>query len=214
MALVKKNKIPRGSLGRLWHWVRWPLLVLVLAYVALVIYRIPAVGEKEKTDAAVAKIHAMHITRADVNGEALPRVPYQPENDATVAGIDKNNNGIRDDVEIAIANLHPDSAKVRAAELQYAMALQLMLTDVFNSETWKAAAVEGSRGDLCIGLTYPRTDLDQYLKITDERSQEVKDLVLNTSLRQETWNNVYSYATSFGLPNSGICNIDLSTLPN
>ena len=52
-------------------------------------------------------------------GTNLPPQPYEPENDATVAGLDKNNNGIRDDVELAIFAKYPKSAKIRAAELQY-----------------------------------------------------------------------------------------------
>ncbi len=61
------------------------------------------------------------------NGKHLPLTPNKEENDATVAGIDNNGNGIRDDVELAIFAKYPNSAKIRAAELQYAMALQLMI---------------------------------------------------------------------------------------
>ena len=135
---------------RVWMFVRWPLLVLVLAYVAVVIYRIPAVGEAQRTKVAVANIAARHITLADVEGTNLPPVPYQPENDATVAGIDKNGNGIRDDVERAIFANYPNDAKIRAAELQYAMTEQMFLTDVFNTDTWKAAAYQDARSAVCI----------------------------------------------------------------
>ena len=136
---------------QVWHFVRWPLLVLALAYAALVIYRIPAVGEAQRTKVAVAAIQAQKITMADVLGTNLPPVPYEPENDATVAGIDKNNNGIRDDVERAIFAKYPNDAKIRAAELQYALDQQILVTEVFNSQTWIAAAEQNSnefRGQL------------------------------------------------------------------
>lgn len=201
-------------LKKIWHWVRWPLAVLVVFYILIVLYRIPAVGEQQRTQETVAKIHAQKITLSDVMGNVLPPVPNKEENEATVAGIDKNNNGIRDDVELAIFALHPNSAKIRAAELQYAMAIQLMLTEVFNNETWIAAAKETSRGDLCISLTYPRNNLQTYLKVTEERSKEVKDLVLNTSIRNQAWDEAYNYTKSFALPNTDLCNIDLNTLSN
>jgi hypothetical protein len=117
---------------RPWHWVRWPLLVLVLGFIALVIYRLPYAVDEQKTQQAVAEIHATKLTRDDVLG-TLPPMPNKTLNDSTVAGIDANHNGIRDDVEIAIYNSHKDSAQVTAAEYQYAMAIQLMLTDVYSS---------------------------------------------------------------------------------
>src|SRR3972149_3364926 len=143
----------KDSLRAVWRWVRWPLYILVAGYVLLVIYDVQRVFDIDKTNEAVAAIHAQKITLADVTGQNLPPVPDQAENDATIAGIDKNNNGIRDDVELAIFKKYPTSAKIRAAELQYAMALQLMLTKVTNTETWIAAAQEVGRGNLCIGMT-------------------------------------------------------------
>ena len=99
-------------LHTVWRWVRWPLAVLVVAYIGLVIYRLPAVGEKQRTADTIAAIQTQKITIADVMGTTLPPQPYEPENDATVAGIDKNNNGIRDDVELAIFAKYPNSAKI------------------------------------------------------------------------------------------------------
>lgn len=55
------------------------------------------------------------------------RVPPEPEqsaNDATVVGIDSNNNGIRDDVERWIAQTYPTSAKSRAVAAQGASVFQ------------------------------------------------------------------------------------------
>ena len=200
----------KDSLRAVWRWVRWPLYVLVVGYVLLVIYDVQRLFDIDKTNEAVAAIHAQKITLADVQGTNLPPIPDQAENDATIEGIDKNNNGVRDDVELAIFKKYPNSAKIRAAELQYAMATQLMMTKVTNSETWIAAAEETSRGNACIGLTIPDKNLKTYIA----RSEEVEELVRNTSERKIANDKAYDFTTSFGLPNTDICNVKLDTLPN
>ncbi len=169
--------------------------------------------EKDKTAQVVARIHSQKINLADVQGTALPPPPNEQENNATVAGLDKNNNGIRDDVELAIFAKYPNSARVRAAELQYAMALQ-MYFEVTNSETWVAAAQEDSRAYACIGQTYPRTDLVKASEILDVRTKEVESLVFNTTSRREAEKNAAHFTTSYALPNTDLCNVDLNTLPN
>ena len=77
-----------------------------------------------------------------MNGEHLPPPPDPAQVDATIEGVDANGNGIRDDVELAIFKKYPNSARIRAAELQYAMALQMYLSKVFNSETL-VAVIQG-----------------------------------------------------------------------
>ena len=57
------------------------------------------------------------------DGELEPRMPDDDENDKTVAGIDSNNNGLRDDVEIYI-NRRFNEADFRRAYKQYAKAYQ------------------------------------------------------------------------------------------
>jgi len=184
------------------------LMVLGFLYALLVGFRTFILFDEEKIAEAVAQIHAQKITLADVTGQNLPPVPDQAENDATIAGIDKNNNGIRDDVELAIFKKYPTSAKIRAAELQYAMALQLMLTKVTNTETWIAAAKETSRAAACVGESIPGKNFQLYL----QRKDEVEKLVTNTSQRQQAEDDAYYFTTSYGLPNTDICNIELDTL--
>lgn len=185
------NAIQKG-----WRTLRWPLGVVLLLYIALVVYRVPAMFEKDKTEAAVAKIHAQKITLADVQGAALPPAPNAQENNATVAGIDKNNNGIRDDVELAIFKLYPNSARIRAAELQYAMTEQLFLTDVFNTETWKAVAEENSRAALCM------------LQVKANR-KEVQELVDNTESRKDARTKSFEFITSHGDAPGEPCDVSL-----
>ena len=212
--LESKMKSMKDFLRAVWRWVRWPLMVLVFLYAVLVGFRTVMLFDADKTAEAVAAIHAQKITLADVEGKNLPSVPDKAENDATVAGIDKNNNGIRDDVELAIFKKYPNSAKIRAAELQYAMATQLMMTKVTNTETWIAAAKEDSRAYSCISETYPRTDFKNFIKVTNGRSDEVESLVVNTKLRQSAENAAYEFTTSYSLPDTELCNVNLATLPN
>lgn len=199
-------------LYKVWRWVRWPLLVIVVLFIAYVVWGLTLVFKKESTDAAVAAIHAQKITLADVNGTNLPPMPNQAENDATVAGIDKNNNGIRDDVELSIFKEYPNDSKVRAAELQYAMTEQMFLTRVSDTDTWKAVAEEDGRAFSCLLETYPRTDLQTYLKITNQRQKEVEDLVFNTQSRKNSKGRAFDFTTSFGDAPGVPCDIGLNTL--
>jgi hypothetical protein len=206
-------------LRRAWHFVRWPLLVLLLLYIGLVIWRVPAALDKQKADAMVIKIHAQKITLADVMGANLPPPPDPQENNATVAGIDKNDNGVRDDVELAIFKEYPNSAKIRAAELQYALAEQLFLTSVFDKATWVAAAEEEARSIECIDSLYPRgtglgADLKKYIQIVTKYSDEIANSVFNTQMRKNAEDQAYSFTTSVGTAPGVSCDVDLSTLPN
>src|SRR3990167_4323388 len=138
---------------RAWRIIRWPLGILVVLYIGIVIFSIPHALEKIKTEETVARIHSQKLTIENMNGEHLPPPPDPAQVDATVEGIDANQNGIRDDVELAIFEKYPNDAKIRAAELQYAMALQMYLTEVFNSETLVAAILKDEHGDFCITQT-------------------------------------------------------------
>src|SRR3990167_4490346 len=167
------------------RWWFWVLATPLILFIALVIYRIPAVAEKERTQKAVAEIHAQKLTIEDVNGEHLPPPPDPALVDATIEGIDANANGIRDDVELAIFKKYPNSAKIRAAELQYAMTEQMFLVYVFDTGTWKAVAEEDGRASACIALTYPRSNLEIFLQTVASRRKEVETLVFNTQARIE-----------------------------
>ena len=186
----------RGFLRRVWRWVRWPLAVVVVAYVLLVIWDTKRLFDVDKTSAAVAAIHTQKITPADVMGANLPPPPDHAENDATVAGVDKNNNGIRDDVELAIFKKYPDSAKIRAAELQYAMTEQMYLTRVFNTETWKAVAEENSRAQSCIIES-------------GANRKEIESLVFNTQMRLQARDKAFEFTTSHGPASGVLCDVTL-----
>ncbi len=183
-----------GVLERVWLWVKWPVIVLAVGFVAFAIWGTMLALDKDKTDAAVAQIHAQKLTLADVVGANLPSVPDQAENDATVAGIDTNNNGIRDDVELAIFAKYPNSPQIRAAALQYAMAEQMYLTRVFNEGTWKAVAEEVGRAHLCI--------LD-----ANANRKEVEAMTFNTEIRNGAREKAYEFITSYGPADGKSCDV-------
>ena len=125
---------------------------------ALVVYRgIFYVIPKERTDKQVEKIHATRLNLVVVMGKNLPPVPSNP--DSSIQGLDANTNGIRDDVELAIFKEYPNSAKTRAVLLQYALSLQMEMTQSrVNTGTVTAVAQVGDKASACIGESVPRTD--------------------------------------------------------
>ncbi len=204
-------------LRAIWRWVKWPLIVLVVAYIVFIIYSWPAGRDRYLTQLAVDHIHSQKITLSTVMGDALPSQPYEPENDATLAGLDKNNNGIRDDVELAIFAKYPNSAKIRAAELQYALDQEILITEVNNSGTWVAQAQEDGRGFGCIGDTVSdsNADLAGKLRLIQARAKEIEDLVFNTQMRKTADSEAEKFATSFSeLGGVNDCDVDLNSLPN
>ena len=183
-----------------WRYARWPLAVLVLAFVVLVAWRLKLLYELDNTNAAVAAIHANRLTQEDVFG-ALPPEPNKAENDATLAGIDTNQNGIRDDVERAIYFKYQESAQHAAPAFQYAKALQMEFTHVYNSPTLVAVMQEEDRASLCM------LDL--------KKDEEIEKLVFNTDIRRQRQEEIYKkYMTSYTLPNKDGCDLDAASLEN
>lgn len=207
----------------MWKIGRWVLLTFLVLFIGLVIYRIPFVAEKERSDEVVVFINTQAITMKDVTGERLPPTPDLVINDSTIEGIDVNKNGIRDDVELAIFERYPDNIKVRAALLQYAMAIQMYLTEVFNSETWKVVELQQSRGYFCISDSLPQLDKEKatnsdwndFFEKQDFFVDEVESLILDTNIRKEKYKEVFSkFTTSTGGSRGNNCDIDSGVFDN
>lgn len=183
--------------------------VILGAFVLLVIYRIPHAVRQQKSAEVVAKIHAAKLTLDDVMGKNLPPDPGA-DADKTIEGIDANRNGIRDDAELAIFKKYPDSAKTRAAALQYAMALQIGLTQVFSSETLVAMAQERTRASGCL------YGLGGGVAAANQREDLFQQLILNTDARSNKLEEMYQkYMVSHGdFEGKPDCDIDPATLPN
>lgn len=210
-------------LYRAWRIIRWPFYILLALYLAVVVYRIPAVMQQAKTAETVAYIQEQRIDMSDVDGSLLPP-PVDPLlADKTIAGVDLNANGIRDDVEREIFKRYPDDIKTRAAALQYAMGLQLYLTHVFNSETLVAVIQLETHGDFCLSGTVPTPWKDKS-EITQELAtphsytittliESIEDLVFNTKERKEKRDEVFrAYMTSYGGTERDDCDINPETL--
>ena len=177
-----------------WRWVRWPvyvLAVLAVVFITLLFWRIQVLADDEQTKADVARIHASKLVWGDINGE-LPPEPDPVANNTTLAGVDSNRNGIRDDVERAIYFKYKDSKRVAIAALQYAKELQMEFTEVRNSETLIAVIQEEGRG---FGCVYGNEKI-------------VKDLVFNTEERKQFREDIRrKYMVSYTLLNGEDCDI-------
>ena len=200
--------------------LKWAFLVLVGLFIILVIGRGIYRVNEAKTDEQVIKIHNTKLTMDDVMGTNLPPDPGALA-DATVEGIDANNNGIRDDVERAIFKEYPNSAKTRAVLLQYALVLQMeVVQPMVNTKTATEVITEESRTHTCVGdVLVPRKSLE-----SDRNNEEVDKIYtyinfienkqLNTDMRKNAHNNFLKYMRSFGESTNKICDIDVSKLPN
>jgi cell division protein FtsI/penicillin-binding protein 2 len=175
--------------------------------------------QKEKTPEIIAKIRNTKLTIDDVMGKNLPPEPDPLIKDATLAGVDVNQNNIRDDVELAIFKQYPNSAKMRAQLLQYAMSLQLMMTVPFvNKDIAGALIEENGRAYLCIGSEIPPEDFlknsKKIIEETDSLVKFVEDLQFNSIDRKNAEKNFYKKVRSYGQSPNKECDIDFSLLPN
>lgn len=191
-----------AKISRILKWTGIIILILVVVWLALGWWWML---HKQKIQTAIDFINSKEITLNDVMGKNLPPKPIQVLNDATIAGFDVNNNYIRDDVELAIFEKYPNSARIRAAMLQYAQALQLELTQVFNSQTLIPAIQKENLAYKCLGQAVDNVDNSQ---------KEVENLVLNTEVRNKALSDAYNYLIGHGLSEGPICDVDLSSLSN
>ena len=200
-----------------------PLIVfgtLAVFYFVLVIIRMFHFYNLDKTNERVAKIRNTKLTMDDVIGKNLPPDPGA-EADKTIQGIDTNKNGIRDDVELAIFKTYPDSAKTRAALLQYALALQMeSAQEVVNKETVTEVVREQSRADACVADTLvPRKNPESSREYSDIEKIDayidfVKKRQLNTEARKKARTDFVEKIGSYSESENKVCDIDISMLSN
>jgi len=209
MAMKKRYKIPLIVFG-----------TLAVFYFVLVIIRMFHFYNLDKTNERVAKIRNTKLTMDDVIGKNLPPDPGA-EADKTIQGIDTNKNGIRDDVELAIFKTYPDSAKTRAALLQYALALQMeSAQEVVNKETVTEVVREQSRADACVADTLvPRKNPESSREYSDIEKIDayinfVKKIQLNTEARKKARTDFVEKIGSYSESENKVCDIDISMLSN
>ncbi|MEK7471097.1 MAG: hypothetical protein AAB623_00405 [Patescibacteria group bacterium] len=203
---------------RIFKIMKWVFLILLGLYLILVAVRVVHFFNLDKTNAQVEKIHATKLTLDDVMGKNLPPDPGVLA-DQTVQGIDANNNGIRDDVELAVFKEYPNSAKTRAVLLQYALALQMeTVQPIVNTITATEVVREQSRGYQCVGSVLFRDDnnkkiMDKYFNDGDKLRSFVKDMQFNTKERKDSRNNFLENVRSYSDLDQ-TCDIDVSKLSN
>lgn len=204
----------RGIMEKFKKVMKWVVIVFGGAYILLVISRIPHAIDKQKTDEQVARIHATKLTMDDVLGTNLPLDPGA-EADKTIAGIDANRNGIRDDVELAIFKEYPNSAKTRAVLLQYALMMQMEMTlPLLNNETATAAVEDNeSRANICTWTLSSRSDMNKFTADLEKYRNFVKQRQINTGGRENYINNFYKYLVSYSASGDG-CDLDPSIFSN
>jgi len=198
--------------------LKWTFLILLGLFIILVIGRWIYLDKQAETDEQVIKIHNTKLTLDDVMGKNLPPDPGVLA-DATVQGIDVNNNGIRDDVELAVFKEYPNSAKTRAVLLQYALAMQMeFIQPIFEQEVVIATTQEGDRAYQCIGKILVRDDenekiMEKYFEEADILRSFVENKQLNTEERKKFEED---FLKKIGSYNSleHVCDIDYSKLPN
>ena len=207
------EKIKNLFSGKFFKIFKWIFLILFAGYVILVAVRVVHFFNEDKTNAQVEKIHMTKLQLSDVLGDNLPPDPG-PEADKTVEGIDANENGIRDDVELAIFEEYPDSAKTRAVLLQYALALQMEVNQPFVNTTIATEVVrEEDRAFQCIGEIFSREDMTKFIENSDELVFFVENRQFNTPERKESRENFYKDVRSYGSLDR-VCDIDYLKLSN
>lgn len=198
------KKFPKIAI--VWKIFRVIYVLSIIFLITMMIWGTYRLNEKEKTQNAIDFINSKKITMDDVLGKNLPPMPDKNINDSTIAGIDSNNNYIRDDVELAIFEKYPDSLKMRAAELQYAQALQLELTQVFNTETFVKVMQKEDLAYFCLGFS----NEDKSLAALNKKEKEIIDTILNTDLRIKK--HLYistNYITGYASSDEDECNINI-----
>jgi hypothetical protein len=197
----------------------WAFLGLVGIFIILLIIRFFNYFEVEKVNNQILKIHSTKLNLSDVMGDNLPIEPGL-DADKTIIGIDSNNNGIRDDVEIEIFKEYPDYAKTRAVLLQYALALQMETIQPFiNTVNATELLKEESRASTCLSdVLVPRKDPESSRDYSDIEKIDsfinfIENKQFNTEDRKSNRNNFLKNVRSFSdLEDS--CDIDLSKLPD
>jgi hypothetical protein len=108
---------------------------------------------------------------------------------ATIAGIDSDNDGVRDDIQRYIAQTHSNSEKTRAVLTQYAKVAQNALLDADDKELSIQHAEEWNRSIDC--LDYVASSYQDMSK----KSDELDAVILNTDERTKSY---FKYDSQLG----------------
>jgi hypothetical protein len=140
---------------------------------------------------------------------------------ATLAGIDSDGDGVRDDVERYIALTYPNSQKTQVALTQVALAIQSQVVAAPNQALAAANALAWSYATECLDSFTAGSDADVVgLGRSTDIESALKTVVLNTPARASAYFQSDAQLGAFTeqRPNfSGLatrCSFDPLTLPN
>ena len=128
---------------------------------------------------------------------------------ATLAGVDSDNDGVRDDVQRWIVMTYPNSQKTRSAFRQFAVDYQNAILDVTSKAVVRNNFISMQRSMAC--LQYVRTDFFDI-------ALSLKPVVLNTAARSRAFlkgDNLLSGGVYKGI-SRGVqsCNFNPDVMPN
>ncbi len=132
-----------------------------------------------------------------INGHILPPEPDSKINNATLLGIDSNNNGVRDDVEIWIFHTYKESI-VQAVAMQNARAFQIILVDP--SKARETTKYMENQGDCEEYYKYYATEHNKELHVSKNKDlyEDSRPIILNTRERSRAYYE-YNQALSGGV---------------
>lgn len=150
-----------------------------------------------------------------IDGHVLPPKPDMQVNDSTIAGIDANDNGVRDDIEWWIytkMDILKYSKVERSIAMQDAKTLQKIL---INPENAKLLVEEFNRGAHCFWY-YRLGYLDAYPTNYRIFNEKFKDIAINTKERQKAYRR-YNFLLSgdiypMGKIHPNQCDFDIDTM--
>jgi len=145
-----------------------------------------------------------------------------PAGTATLAGIDSDGDGVRDDVERYIVFTYPQSAKIRAALTQLAKAWQAEYLNVTTKSDAVAAITTWEHAQECLDSIILTSDADVSGVLTSNNMDDMmKEQVLNTPARVQAFFQADSLLSPFlytGRPPfaglSARCTFSPSRFPN
>jgi uncharacterized membrane protein len=159
------------------------------------------VQDRETSVKNADAIRLIKLQKSDVDGTNLPSGTFDQNQFVTIEGVDANNNHIRDDVELALFAQYPivikngvdTNFKERAAALQYAQAMQVLMTKVNSKEEMSSALEKWSNSVQC-------------LKLDEVKMRIVEKTQLNTQERtQKKGDQFENYMTSYGSEDGPEC---------
>jgi hypothetical protein len=192
--------------AKIWKAAKWSAGIFLLINAVMILGRVGWMLKGEQTAKKVAAIHSIRLTLADVDGSKLPPAPDPILNDATVEGIDVNNNYVRDDIERYIFETYQDQ-KERAVWMQWARAEQLVMTHAESKETLKAIMEEGDRANQCATFLYRMPERNVGFRDLSSMTDSADAMVWNTDMRMAARDRGYRFMTSSGPMDGQQCDI-------